>query len=257
MITAGVDVGAATAKALALDEDKILSYYIIPTGGDVVKAADLVIKETLARAGIDFDDLSHIISTGYGRHSVSYAQKAITEIACHAKGANFLFKEARMVIDIGGQDSKAILVREQGMVKDFVMNDKCAAGTGRFLEVMAGALGLRLEELGDISLRSKNACSISSVCTVFAESEVVSLRAEKESVEDIIAGLHQAIVKRVVSMAMPMGVAPPVVFTGGVAKNSGVIKALEAELKTTLIIPEEPQIVGALGAALFARTQME
>jgi len=214
-------------------------------------------EKALNTGHLAFEDLGRVISTGYGRNSVTYAQKAITEIACHAKGANFLYKEARMVIDIGGQDSKAILLGEHGKVEDFVMNDKCAAGTGRFLEVMAGVLGLELEELGKISLKSRAPCQISSICTVFAESEVVSLRAEKRSVEDIVAGVHQSAAKRVASMARPMGLARPVVFTGGVAKNSGVIKALEAELKTMLIIPEEPQIVGALGAALFARDEMK
>jgi len=253
MFTAGVDVGAATAKAVVLNDRNILSYSVLSTGGDIVKIADKVIRNALTTAKLAFEDLECIVGTGYGRNSVSFARKAITEIACHAKGANFLFPETRMVIDIGGQDSKVILIDENGEVRDFVMNDKCAAGTGRFLEVMAKILELRVEDLGRVSSRSKETCSISSTCTVFAESEVVSLRAEKKAIEDIIAGIHQSVVKRVVSMASPMGFSKAVLFTGGVAKNSGVLRYLEKALGFTLFVPEEPQIVGALGAAIFAR----
>jgi predicted CoA-substrate-specific enzyme activase len=255
MITAGIDVGAATTKALILNENSILSCFISPTKGDVVKASDEVMEAALTIAGLDLKRINRVVSTGYGRNSVSFSNKSITEIACHAKGAGFLFKEAKMVIDIGGQDSKAILLGHGGKVEEFVMNDKCAAGTGRFLEVMAGVLDLELETLGKISLKSRTPCQISSICTVFAESEVVSLRAEKKAAEDIISGIHQSIAKRMKSMATPMGFAQPIVFTGGVAKNVGVIRALEVELKTILIIPDEPQMVGALGAALFAGTE--
>jgi len=257
VFTAGIDIGAATAKALILRENNILSYDVKSTGGDVIKAGKEVLEEAIRKAGISFNDLKSVVSTGYGRNAVSFSHKAITEIACHAKGASFFFENVRMVIDIGGQDSKGILVGEGGKVKDFVMNDKCAAGTGRFLEVMARVLGLKLEDLGNMSFKSKDPCQISSVCTVFAESEVVSLRAEKKRVEDIIAGIHQSIAKRVSSMIAPMGVEIPIVFTGGVAKNPGVIKALEENLNVSLTIPDEPQIIGALGAALFAREDLK
>ena len=255
MITAGVDVGAATTKALILKGHEILSFFVIPTRGDVVRAADEATRRVLAIAGLPFENIDRVVSTGYGRNSVPFSHKAITEIACHARGAKFLFSEAKMVMDIGGQDSKAIRLSEDGRVEDFVMNDKCAAGTGRFLEVMAAVLGLRLEALGEISSKSEKPCLISSTCTVFAESEVVSLRAEKKAVEDILAGIHQSIAKRMSSMVIPMGLVQPVVFTGGVAKNSGVIRALEGDLKVKLIVPQEPQIIGALGAALFANTE--
>ena len=253
MITAGVDVGAATTKAVILNEGNILSYSILPTGGDVVRAAYTVFHKSLAETGLTPKDVNGVVSTGYGRRSVPFAGKAITEIACHGKGANFLFPEARMVIDIGGQDSKVLLISEKGEIRNFVMNDKCAAGTGRFLEVMADVLDLKVEDLGIVSTRSRKPCSITSTCTVFAESEIVSLRAQKEAVEDIIAGIHQAVARRVVSMAKGIGCTDPIVFTGGVAKNAGVRTALESALNTTLIIPEEPQIVGALGAAILAR----
>lgn len=253
MLTAGIDIGAVSAKVVVLNKGQILTYFIAPTGASIVQAGVKVIKEVLNKAKLSLDDLGYIIATGYGRHSVSFAQEAVTEIICHAKGASWLIPEARTVIDIGGQDSKAIRVNEKGNVTDFVMNDKCAAGTGRFLEVMARALDLELDELGSISLRSETPCAISSVCTVFAESEVISLRAERRTTEDIIAGIHKSIAHRVSSMMSQIGYQNQVVFTGGVAKNVGVRKALEKELGTNIIVPEEPQIIGALGAALLAR----
>jgi predicted CoA-substrate-specific enzyme activase len=240
-ITAGVDVGAATAKTVIVADGKILSYAVIPTGDSVARAAENVTRAALEQAGLSKTDLSFVISTGYGRNGVAFANKAVTEIICHAKGVNFLIPAARTVIDIGGQDSKVIGVREDGTVRDFVMNDKCAAGTGRFLEVMAGVLGLDIKEMGSISLTSKKPCSISSTCTIFAETEMVSLRADGRTREDIVAGIHRA---------------EQVVFTGGVAKNLGVKSALEAGIGLPILIPEEPQIVGALGAALIARREL-
>jgi predicted CoA-substrate-specific enzyme activase len=254
---AGVDIGAATAKAVILNNSKIISYAVMSTGPNVPRIAESVLGKVLEEKGLSKQDLNNIVATGYGRMSVPFLAKSITEIACHAKGAHYILPEIRMVIDIGGQDSKAIRLDEEGNVTDFVMNDKCAAGTGRFLEVIARVLDLKMDELGPISIKSKEPCKISSVCTVFAESEVISLRAVKESTENIIAGIHNAIAKRISSMASKIGFDPPIAFTGGVAKNSGVIKALEVEIGKELFIPEEPQIIGALGAALFARDQAE
>jgi predicted CoA-substrate-specific enzyme activase len=253
MAVAGVDIGAVSAKAVVIADNQIISYSILPTGSDVVKVAKKVLQESLKKAGLKEKDLEHIVATGYGRISVPFADEKMTEISCHAKGASWLIPETRMVIDIGGQDSKAIRVDESGTVTGFAMNDKCAAGTGRFLEVMARALELPIDKFGRLSLKSKNPCSISSICTVFAETEVISLRAEKKAVEDIIAGIHRAVAKRIVSMATPIGIVSPITMTGGVAKNVGQRKALEEELGTKLLIPKEPQIVGALGAALFAQ----
>lgn len=190
-------------------------------------------------------------SLGYGRHAIDYADRAVSEIICHAKGVHFLLPETEAIVDIGCQDSKIIRLDNDGNVTDFSMNDKCAAGTGRFLEVMANALGLSINEIGPESSRSVNPCHISSTCTVFAESEVITLRARGASRPDLVAGIHQAIAKRVLLMATNLGGAM-VVFTGGVAKNSGVQKALEAELGRPLTIPEEPQLTGALGAACIA-----
>ena len=256
MITAGVDVGAATAKTVIIPDGEILSYAVIPTGDSVARAAEGVTRAALERAGLSMADLSFVISTGYGRNGVTFANKAASEIICHAKGVNLLMPAARTVIDIGGQDSKVIGVRENGTVSDFVMNDKCAAGTGRFLEVMAGVLGLDIEEMGPISCTSKEPCPISNTCTIFAETEMVSLRAEGRTREDLVAGIHKAVASRVVVMGKTVGYREQVVFTGGVAKNTGVKNSLEAGIGLPILIPEEPQIMGALGAALLAKAEL-
>ncbi len=256
MIVAGVDVGAATGKTLILKVGngvpEILAYSICQTGPSVKRAAIEVTGEALEKAGVSMDDLEYVIGTGYGRNAIDFADRALTEILCHAKGAHFLIPNTKAIIDIGGQDSKAIGVNEDGTVDDFVMNDKCAAGTGRFLEVMAEVLGMKLEEIGDISLTSKDPCSISSTCTIFAESEMVSLRAEGRTREDLIAGIHKAVAQRTFVMARKINFRKEAIFTGGVAKNAGMVKAMEDVIGFKMMVPEEPQIIGALGAALFA-----
>ena len=262
MLVAGVDVGAATAKTVIMADGKILGQAIIPTGDRIVTAAEKVTRLALEKAGMWRDsfgfntDFDYVISTGYGRHGVPFANKAVTEIICHAKGAYYLLPATRTIIDIGGQDSKAIGLNERGGVIDFVMNDKCAAGTGRFLEVMAQVLGVTIEELGPVALTSKNPCQISSTCTIFAESEMVSLRAEGKPREDLIAGIVRAVSSRVVVMGKTVGFRRDIVFTGGVAKNIGVKEALEAEINMEIIVPEEPQTMGALGAVLLAKAEL-
>lgn len=255
MVTLGVDVGAATAKAVVLIDGTVAGYSIAPTGHNVRTAGDRVAEEALKMALSSNPScvVQYVVSTGYGRKAVSFANRAATEIMCHARGARFLVSGARTVIDIGGQDSKAISLDESGAVADFVMNDKCAAGTGRFLEVMAQILQAgSVDHMGPLSLKAKAPCSISSTCTIFAESEVISLRAEGASREDLIAGVHRAVASRVGVMARRIKVRPEVVFTGGVAKNIGIKRALEQEFGVTVVVPDEPQIVGALGAALMA-----
>jgi len=254
-LVAGVDVGAGTAKAVILSDNRMLSYSISPTGYDATRVARRVTLRALRQAGASIKDLRYIVSTGYGRDVVLFSNKSITEITCHAKGASFLFPDCRTVIDIGCQDSKAIRLDDRGRVVSFVMNDKCAAGTGRFIEVMAHILHLKLEEVGPVALTSQNPCNISSTCTVFAESELVSLRGQGKKREDLIAGALQALAKRVSILATGIKPIPQVVFTGGVAKNIGVKQALEKELGMSLLVPEEPQIVGALGAALLAQNE--
>ncbi len=249
---AGVDIGAGTAKTVILVDHRIASYSILPTGGDSVEATRKTLEEALKKAGVPFKNLRQIFTTGYSRNIIPFANKTLTEITCHARGANFLVTQAGTVIDIGCQDSKVIRVNGQGRVTNFVMNDKCAAGTGRFIEVISQALGLKIDEVGPTALTSKNPCEISSTCTVFAETEIITQRAQGRSREDLIAGAIQSIAKRVGIMASGLGIVEKVVFTGGVAKNIGVKKALKEALDVEIIVPEEPQIVGALGAALFA-----
>jgi predicted CoA-substrate-specific enzyme activase len=255
LITAGIDIGAATSKAVILNNDTPLCFSIIPTGSSVVKAAAIVIKKALLKAGLSMNDLDYVVSTGYGRKSVSYAKKAMTEIICHASGVNLSMRQARTIIDIGGQDSKVIRLDKDANVINFVMNDKCAAGTGRFLEVMAGALGVEISQMGPLSLLGKHPCQVSSTCTVFAESEMISLRAERKKLEDLLAGIHRALSRRVVIMGKSLGFEKDVVFTGGVAKNVGIKKILEEEIGLEILVPEEPQIIGALGAAILAKTE--
>ena len=256
MLFAGIDIGAATAKVVILRDGKILSYAIIPTGFDVINTANEVTRLALEKVDHSIDELEFVISTGYARSAVPFANKTLTEILCHAKGVHLLLPRARTIIDIGGQDSKVIRVDESGSVINFNMNDKCAAGTGRFFEVMAVVLGLDISEMGPIALKSSNPCQISSTCTVFAETEVVSLRAQGRSREDLISGIHKAAASRVVTMGKTVGYEKEVVLTGGVAKNMGVKKFLEDEIKMETVIPEEPQIMGALGAALFAQAEL-
>jgi len=252
MFVCGLDIGAATTKAVILQEGKILSYFVLPTGQSVNAATHKAMEEVTKRVGIGPSDLECLVTTGYGRHSVPAANRAVSEIVCHAKGANFVLPSARTVIDIGGQDSKIMAMDEAGNVTNFAMNDKCAAGTGRFIEVMANVLEIPLEDMGKLSLTSKQPAMISSTCTVFAESEVVSLRARGEPRENLVAGIHKAVASRTITMGRSVGFTQEVAFTGGVAKNVGVKHYLEIGMGTQLIVPEEPQIIGALGAALLA-----
>ncbi len=253
LLAAGVDVGAATAKAAILNGTKLISSHVMPTGENVKNAADAVMKQVLDKAGVSINDIGYIVATGYGRRKVEFANEVMTELSCHAKGVNVVIPQARTVIDIGGQDSKVISIDENGNIANFAMNDKCAAGTGRFLEVMAKALNASIEEIGPISLNGMAPCRISSTCTVFAESEMVTLRAEGESRENILAGIHAAMAHRVVIMGNAVGFKNQIVFTGGVARNTGMKKALQDRIGKEIFVPEDPQIIGALGAAIIAR----
>ena len=251
-IFAGIDIGSLSSEALLIGEDGILGYSIMSTGTNPQRTARNCLEDALAKANVDEQGIFGVVATGYGRIRVPFADKEITEITCHGRGAHFLFPGTRTVIDIGGQDSKVIILDAQRKVVDFVMNDKCAAGTGRFLEVMAGALETGLEEMGVLSLKARSRISISSMCTVFAESEVVSLIAQGARREDIIGGLHDSIASRIYRMAKRLPIDGEITFTGGVAKNLGMVDALKRRFKTPINLPEEPQIVGALGAALIA-----
>jgi predicted CoA-substrate-specific enzyme activase len=245
----GIDAGSATTKAVLLKDGRIAASRIVLAGFDFQKTAADVYQAVLSEACVPKAD--GIIATGYGRRSIPFAGKAVSEITAQAKGVSFLYPEVRGIIDIGGQDSKVILV-DCGRVADFQMNDKCAAGTGRFLEHTARALEVAVDEMGGLALASRSPAGISSMCTVFAESEVISLRAQGVSKEDIAAGLVGGIARRVAAMARPMGLKEHVALVGGVAKNEAIRAALERELGCALFVPPEPQITAALGAALIA-----
>jgi len=255
MVVAGIDVGAATAKAVILVDGRMY-WDVRPTGFNIIKTSNEVMAATLEKAALSMDDLKYIVSTGYARNSIPFAHKSVTEIICHAKGAYHNFPGVKTIIDIGGQDSKVIGVGEEGRVTNFVMNDKCAAGTGRFLEVMATVLEIDISEMGPTALKSKEPCQVSSTCTIFAESEIVSLRAEGRTREDLIGGIHKSMASRVTIMGRSVGYRDDVVFTGGVAKNIGAKWFLEQEIGLKIVVPEEPQIIGCLGAALLARAQL-
>jgi (R)-2-hydroxyacyl-CoA dehydratese activating ATPase len=254
VLVAGIDIGSITTESLLFDTEKgILGYTILQTGADSKKTAEAALEKVLAGAAIGASDVSRIVATGCGRKRATFAQKTVTEITCIAKGVHYLFPAARTIIDIGGQDTKVISIDEKGRVTEFEMNDKCAAGTGRFIEVMAKALNVDLDRIGEISLKHGKELTISSICTVFAESEVISLVSEGEGLEDILYGIHKAIAGRTMGLINRLGgVEKEVVMAGGVAKNIGVVKALEAVLNARINIYVEPQIVGALGAAVLA-----
>ncbi len=249
----GVDFGSMTAKAVIVDQDKqIVAWSVIDKGVMIEEGAREAIADCLSQADLTFDRIDATISTGYGRRKLEIAQRTITEITCHARGANAMFPDCRMVIDIGGQDSKVIAVDDMGHVQEFAMNDRCAAGTGQFMGVLARALDVKLEEMGDLSLGGANDIVISAMCTTFAETEVVSLRAQGHTNPDILAAINESISKRTMGLIRRVGKRTPIAMTGGVARNIGVVRALERHLEAPLLIAETPQIAGALGAALFA-----
>lgn len=252
-IYVGLDIGSLSSEALLLSEEGVVSYSIMTTGPNPQRVAKQCLGEALSKVGLVEEAISRVVATGYGRVSVPFKTKEITEITCHARGSYYLFPRTRTVIDIGGQDSKIITLDDRGRVTDFVMNDKCAAGTGRFLEVMANVLEVKVSEMGRRSLKAKKGVSITSMCTVFAESEVISLIAEGYGVGEILRGLHESIAHRIFRMMRRLRVREEITFSGGVAKNKGIVEALKRLLGMEINLPDEPQIVGALGAALYAK----
>jgi predicted CoA-substrate-specific enzyme activase len=252
MFFGGVDVGSLSADAVIMDNGKIMTYSVLPTGGDSTGAAYKAMEAALGQAGLRLEDIAVTVATGYGRVNVPFAKENITEISCHARGAHWLFPSARTILDMGGQDCKAIRCDEKGKVADFAMNEKCAAGTGRYLEIIAEVLEMGLEQIGPRSLEVKQEVGISSACAVFARSEVLSLIRKGVPPNDVLGGVHEAIVRRVHGLIMRVGIEKDFIITGGIAKNIGVVRRLEEKMGLDVKIPEEPQMVGALGAALFA-----
>lgn len=251
--TAGIDSGSTSTNAVILDKNKnIVSFSVVKTGVKVSESADNALNDALKKAGITLNDVSNIVTTGYGRTKIESRNKDVTEITCHAKGAYYLNNKVRTVIDIGGQDSKVIHMDGNGNVTDFVMNDKCAAGTGKFLEMMAQSLGLDMDNMSKKGLEWKENIVISSMCSVFAQSEVVSLIASDKKLEDIVHGLNRSVAAKVLAMGGKDKMKSEFMMTGGVAKNEGVVKEIETLIGEKINIPDEPEILGALGAALIA-----
>jgi predicted CoA-substrate-specific enzyme activase len=249
---AGIDIGSTMTKAVILG-DGVIASVIGPTGPEQRRLANKVMEEALRKANLSFDAMTYIVSTGYGRINVPFADKQVTEISCHAKGVSNLFPQARTIVDIGGQDSKAITIDKDGRVTNFIMNDKCAAGSGRFVEVIADTLGLKLDQMGDVSLQSDHPAQISNICTIWAQQEVASRLAEGVPIPDLIAGVHKSLADRVARMVKRLKLQKEVILTGGGGKNKGLVKALSEQLDCEILVPPEPLITGALGAALLGK----
>jgi predicted CoA-substrate-specific enzyme activase len=254
MLTIGVDIGSLTGKALVLEDDRIRAWELVLTGPDSVETGTSVTESALAKAGVALRDMDFIVSTGYGRIVIPFAHKNISEISCHARGASFLFPAARSILDMGGQDCKAIRCDAKGKVLDFAMNDKCAAGAGRSMGIMSELVDVPLEAIGPLSLEAPDGgVPISSTCVVFARHEVLAYLRRGVPKSAVLAGACNALAHRVHAMLRRVGVEEEFVISGGIARNVGVVRRLEEKLKVTARISEHPQLVGALGAALFAR----
>lgn len=258
---AGVDVGSTQTKAVLLKENGgnplVIARSLVDTGANVRKAAERAFDQCCRETGISAADVGFVVGTGYGRYNISFGHAQMTEISCHARGAQFLCPGTRTVIDMGGQDSKAISVGEKGEVLDFVMNDKCAAGTGRFLANAAEVMGITLDDIGPLSLAATRPVKIATVCTVFVESDILSYLAQGKKAEDILAGVHLAIAKRTLSLARRVNIEPEITMTGGVARNQGMVHALEEVVGRELKISPDAQYMGAVGAGLFALEKLD
>ncbi len=253
----GVDVGSTQTKAVLIDEQgNLVGHAIVDTGAAVVQAAEKVFQAVLQSTGLSEQDVSYVVGTGYGRYKVTFGDSQVTEISCHARGAVHMFPGTRTVVDMGGQDTKAIRVLPSGEVLDFCMNDKCAAGTGRFLQAASYALEIPLSDLGSVALAGQKPVKISTTCTVFAESEVLSWLEKGKKVEDILMGVHLSIGTRSVGLARRVGIENEVTFTGGVTRNQAMVEVLNNMLGLKVNVSPESHYMGALGAALYARDRI-
>ncbi|MBR3188161.1 MAG: 2-hydroxyglutaryl-CoA dehydratase [Lachnospiraceae bacterium] len=252
MYTLGIDIGSASSKAVLLEDgQKIIASSVIQSGTGT-SGQTKVVEILFQKAGIKRKDIICTVGTGYGRFSIDGADKQVSEITCHAKGVHFCLPKVRTIIDVGGQDAKAILLDENGLIASFAMNDKCAAGTGRFLEVMSKILEIPLSKMGDAHFRAEEWASVSSTCTVFAESEVISQLSKGVPKNNIVAGVHQSVASKACSLAYRNGIIEDVAVSGGVALNKGVVDAIEKQLGKKIFVAPDPQTIGALGAALIA-----
>ena len=256
MLTMGIDIGSTACKCVIVQDGvKICSRAVVQLGTGTIGPKQ-VLQNSLEAGGFTRRDIDRILVTGYGRFTFDETDSQKSEITCHAKGVHFLLPSARTIIDIGGQDIKVIHINEHGMQENFVMNDKCAAGTGRFLDVMAGVLNVKTEDLAQLSMDAIEEVSISNTCTVFAESEVISKLSANVRLPDLVAGIHASVAKRVASLAFRAGLVKNTALSGGVALNKGIVRALSRELKTDILVHEDCQLAGALGAALLARKEL-
>jgi predicted CoA-substrate-specific enzyme activase len=254
-LVAGIDIGSTTAKVVLIHEGLPVISAIAPTGADCSAAAEKVILAALQQIGANPQNIDYMVATGYGRRAIDFGNEVITEISANAKGAVYLGSDkgkVKSIIDVGGQDTKAIILDESGKITNFIMNDKCAAGTGRFLDVISRSLQEPIENFVKLSLDSTNPTTINATCTVFAESEVISLIAKKIDKKDIIAGLHRSIAKRIIDLGKIAGIKPIIFFDGGGAKNIALKMEMEKEIGYEIYVPESPQMVVALGAAIVA-----
>lgn len=257
VITAGVDIGSTMTKAAVLQDGRVVGKALIPTGADHRKASEAVLDLALKEAGLTREQLSYLIGTGYGRVNVPFADKQVTEITCHAHCIAKMFPGAGTIIEIGGQDSKAIRLSPDGKVEDFVMNDKCAAGTGRFLQMVAATFGISLEEMNQLALAASKAIPIHNFCAVLAQQEIISLMSQDYPSGEILAGLFESFAHRIIKMAATIGISGQIILTGGGSKHPAFQAAIQHELNTPVLLPEEPFMTGAIGAAILARERYE
>lgn len=253
-IVAGCDVGSLAAKAVIMERRRVVASAIVRSGPKPAESAKNAMDQALAQAHLTIDDISCCIGTGYGREKIPFVSESVSEISCHGKGAQFLIPSARSIIDIGGQDCKVIKLDAKGNLIKFITNDKCASGTGRFLDVMAKVLNIPVAELGDLSLSAKDPITLASMCTVWAQADVIKHINERRPAADICAGINAAMANRVAMLANAMGLENDICMTGGVAKNKGVVHALERIMGKRIkdVRQVDPQLMGAVGAALFA-----
>jgi len=253
MIVAGIDIGSRAAKAVIMKDSAVIAATIGDTGPESVKTSYMTINSAMEGTGLSLDDIDYVVATGYGRVLVPFARENISEISCHARGINWYYPSVRTILDMGGQDCKAIRCDAEGHIADFVMNDKCAGGTGRFLEMIADVLGTQLSEIGDLALQSKNAIPFNTICAVFAKTEAIAYLRQGVTRSDILAGLNEAIATRCLNLLKKVSIEKEFTITGGIAKNRGMVAKIAERVGLEPLLAEDPQIIGALGAALFAQ----